>query len=381
MFSILNSNSSSSRDSLHSSIQCSIESWHLRDIHFSDKEVLEALSLLKSKKTDSDGVSSDHLKLASSAIAKPLAIFLTSVVRHGCLSDCVLIPIPKGSKDPSCSLNYRAVALASTVSKVLEHLIFKKYSSSFCTSSLCSLVSNQATLQLYVLVLLNVVSRYIHRGSSVLGCFLDASKAFDLVDHGMLFDKLLTRGLPVSIVRFLSSWYYAQQMCARCNSSVSDSFHVSNGVRQGGVLSPMLFAVYVDSLLEMLEASGVGCYSGGCFVGAVCYADDIVLLAPCASALRVMLDICDAFASSHGLVFNAAKTQLICFRQRYTNTFPPEIIFNGSTLRFVEEVSHLGHILAYNLDDRQDIIRAIKELNRKANSVLCKFSSLDPFVK
>ena len=50
-----------------------------------------------------------------------------------------------------------------------------------------------------------------------------------------------------------------------------------------------LFAVYVDSLLEMLETSRVGCYSGGCFVGAVCYADDIVLLAPCASALRIML--------------------------------------------------------------------------------------------
>ena len=276
---------------------------------------------------------------------------------------------------------YRAVALASTVSKVLEHLIFKKYSSSFCTSSLQFGFKPGYSTTLCTGVVKNVVSRYIHRGSSVLGCFLDASKAFDLVDHGMLFDKLLTRGLPASIVWFLSSWYYAQQMCVRWNSSVSDSFHVSNGVRQGGVLSPMLFAVYVDSLLEMLEASGVGCYSGGCFVGAVCYADDNVLLAPCASALRVMLDICDTFASSHGLVFNAAKTQLICFRQRYTNTFPTETIFNGSTLRFVEEVSHLGHILAYNLDDKQDIIRAIKELNRKANSVLCKFSSLDPFVK
>ena len=75
------------------------------------------------------------------------------------------------------------------------------------------------------------------------------------------------------------------------------------------------------------------------------------------------------------------KTQLICFRQRYTNTFPTMIMFNGTTLRLVEEVSHLGHILAYNLDDKQDINRAIKELNRKANSVLCKFSSLNPFVK
>ena len=126
----------------------------------------------------------------------------------------------------------------------------------------------------------------------------------------MLFDKLLTRGLPVSIVRFLSSWYYAQQMCACWNSSFSDSFHVSNGVRQGGVLSPMLFAVYVDSLLEMLEASGVGCYSGGCFVGAVCYADDIVLLAPCASALRVMLNICDTFASSYRLDAEVEETTL-----------------------------------------------------------------------
>ena len=161
---VLNSNSSSSRDSLHSSFQSSIESWHLRDVHFSDEEVLEALSLLKSKKTDSDGVSSDHLKLASSAIAKPFAIFLTSVVRHGylpqCLSDCILIPIPKGSKDPSCSQNYRAVALASSVSKVLEHLIIKKYSSIF-VPVLCSLVLNLATLQLYVLVLLRTLFRVI----------------------------------------------------------------------------------------------------------------------------------------------------------------------------------------------------------------------------
>ena len=119
--------------------------------------------------------------------------------------------------------------------------IIKKYSSYFCTSSLQFGFKPGYSTTLCTGVVKNVVSRYIHRGSSVLGCFLDASKAFDLVDHGMLFDKLLTRGLPVSIVRFLSSWYYAQQMCARWNSSFSDSFHVSNGVRQGGVLSPIVY--------------------------------------------------------------------------------------------------------------------------------------------
>ena len=63
----------------------------------------------------------------------------------------------------------------------------------------------------------------------------------------------------------------------------------------------------------LLEALSVGCHWGGYFAGAVCYADDIVLLAPSASALQHMLHICESFASSHGLLFNASKTQLICF--------------------------------------------------------------------
>ena len=70
--------------------------------------------------------------------------------------------------------------------------------------------------------------------------------------------------------------------------STSDSFTVTNGVRQGGVLSPFLFAVYMDNLLCELSLSGVGCYWRWMFAGVFCFADDIVLLAPCASALRRM---------------------------------------------------------------------------------------------
>ena len=85
---------------------------------------------------------------------------------------------------------------------------------------------------------------------------------------------------------------------------------LQNSVRQGGVLSPVLFAVYLDGLLEELSESGVGCYWGHLFAGALCYADDLVLLAPCASALRCMLSICQSYADDHGLLFNATKTQL-----------------------------------------------------------------------
>ena len=157
----------------------------------------------------------------------------------------------------------------------------------------------------------NVVAHYINNGSEVHGCFLDASKAFDRVDHGIPFHKLEKRGLPAPILCFLMSWYRLQEMKIQWGSNChSVPFNVSNGVRQGSVLSPMLFAVYLDGLLEELCVSGVGCHWRWMFAGVFCYADDLVLLAPCPSALRTMLSICLSYAQSHGLVFNAAKTQL-----------------------------------------------------------------------
>ena len=88
-----------------------------------------------------------------------------------------------------------------------------------------------------------------------------------------------------------------------------------------------------------------------------------------------MLNICDKYAHDHGLSFNADKTQLICFRSRQTHPCNANIAFNNIKLKFQDEVTHLGHILSYDLDDRKDILRAIKDINRKANSILCSFNA------
>jgi hypothetical protein len=146
-----------------------------------------------------------------------------------CLHDCILIPIPKGNKDVACSRNYRAVALASSLSKLLEHLIVIKFGSHLCSSSLQFAFKPGSSTTLCTGDVKNVISRYIHRGSSVLGCFLDASKAFDLVDHGILFQKLADRGLPVSVIRFLSSWYSTQQVFVRWENALSDPFWCETG--------------------------------------------------------------------------------------------------------------------------------------------------------
>ena len=76
-----------------------------------------------------------------------------------------------------------------------------------------------------------------------------------------------------------------------------------------------MFTSCIDDLLLALDKKDVGCFWRYHFAGAVCYADDIALIAPSSSALRLMLNTCNQFASSHSLIFNAAKTQLIkCLR-------------------------------------------------------------------
>jgi len=147
----------------------------------------------------------------------------------------------------------------------------------------------------------------------VFGCFLDTSKAFDRVSHLKLFSKLLEKDLPPVIIRMLFSWYRDQKPSVLWHKTRSESFSVSNGVRQSGVLSPILFIIYIDQLLTRLEAQAVGCYWSHYFVGAFGYADDIVLLAPSASALRMMLNTCCQFANDHNLLFNPGKTQLVRF--------------------------------------------------------------------
>ncbi len=218
-------------------------------------------------------------------------------------------------------------------------------------------------------------------GSAVYGCFLDASKAFDKVIHLNLFTKLLEKDMPATLGRFLISWYRDQRMGVRWCSSLSSPFSVSNGVRQGGVLSPILFAIYLDELLNSLKKSGYGCHCDNQFVGAVCYADDIALLAPSVSALRMMLRTCEEFAVRHGLSFNPSKTQLIRFGKQPSSSCSAVVYLCGSQLSFVNTVVHLGHLLEYNLSDSADILAKTRDFTRKANLMLYTFSAADPFVK
>ena len=84
-----------------------------------------------------------------------------------------------------------------------------------------------------------------------------------------------------------------------------------NGVKQGGVLSAKLFTLYIDGLFTELKQSGYGCHINNTYMGALSYADDIILSCPSIRGLNRMIKICSIFANSNHITFNCKKTVCI----------------------------------------------------------------------
>ncbi len=74
--------------------------------------------------------------------------------------------------------------------------------------------------------------------------------------------------------------------------------------------------MYIDGLLIRLEETGVGCHMGICFIGALAFADDLNLLAPTLSGLKIRIDVCEKYAKEFNIKFNGSKSHLLLFKGR-----------------------------------------------------------------
>ena len=221
------------------------------DIQVLPNEIAKAISDLDGNKSSGlDGIYAEHLKLGSRQLFTLLGHCLTSFFVHGFLPESmihnVLVLVIKSKTGRIMSKdNYRPIAHASIVSKVAESIIFNRIS---CYLDTCpnqfGFKRNHGTDQC-IYVLKEIIDAYRVMNGSVPTCFLDGSKAFDRVNHRILFTKLGNRGTTQYIIRILSFWYANQQMCIRWGGTYSTSFNVSNGVRQGSILSIFILMILV----------------------------------------------------------------------------------------------------------------------------------------
>ena len=145
-------------------------------------------------------------------------------------------------------------------------------------------------------------------------------------------------GLCFILKIFRRSERYAPKTI-KWNNIFSHCFSITNGVRQGGILSPYLFNIYVDQLPVKLNPLDIGCCIGDKCLNNLMYADDICCFAPSFKGLQRIVDTCVEFATKHNIVFNCRKTKAMYFPCKFFKTTDHNLTVNDQHVEFVNSIT------------------------------------------
>ena len=293
----------------------------------------------------------------------------------------VVVPIVKNKTgDLGTANNYRPISLGTVLGKILEKLLQPELHKKIKINDAQFGFRPGLSTDSAIISVKHTVNHYVSRNTSVYACFLDLSRAFDLVNYDILWKKLRGSGAG-EMVDLLEFWYGNQMNYVRWGDATSNFYKLECGVRQGGLTSPDLFNVYVNDLVEELRSTRVGCHVGGVCVNSVSYADDMVLLSPSIKGLRKLVSVCERYANAHGLKYNVAKTEMLIFKAGRGPENVPEVKLKGSAGQVVLRFKYLGHVLTENLSDDLDIERERRALSVRCNMLARRFGRCGADVK
>ena len=256
--------------------------------------------------------------------------------------------------------------------KVLDRIILDKCSYVFDTSPYQFGFKKQHSTNICTFVVNEVIQYYMNNKSQVYVSLLDASRAFDRVEYVKLFELLLAKHICPTVCRFLINLYTKQLIRVKWGTHFSDPFAVKNGVKQGGVMSPLLFTVYMDELLNRLKLSHNGCHIGDRFFGAFGYADDIILLSPTLNGLKSLFSLCSNYATEYNVMFNSSKSKLIVYKNGCSENFEPNLYFMNGTISVVAHDKHLGNYIG-NIHMSEIIQKITDDYLTRVNMVRAHF--------
>lgn len=337
-------------------------------------DMLQCIGNLKLHKAPgSDNIMGEHVINGGLQLAVHITILFNSMLKHAFVpSDfCggIIVPLLKHKHGDATQLEmYRGITLAPVLSKLYELVLLRLYEQHLGSDPLQFGFKKKSSC-IHALFTFNETVKHCTRqkGDKVFCGFLDASKAFDKVLHFSLFKKLLERGVPVALVETLKNWYGSLRCSVRWNSVLSESFAIHCGVRQGGILSPYLFAIYVDDLIDQIRKSGHGLRIGSVVIGCVAYADDIAVLSASCYGLQKIIDICDNFGHKWDIKFNPLKSQLMAFGT--SNPDRCNIMLNGNQIPWASKVRYLGLYFLCN-SGMLDMTEALRKFYGSFNNIM-----------
>ena len=157
-----------------------------------------------------------------------------------------MIPVPKDKLASKGDSNNRAIAISSILEKTFDSIVMKEQYASLITDDLPFGFKENSSTIISTQLLIETIEYYNSNNTDCFMLLLDASKVFDLIEY-------YSRNMCPVTLRLIMNMYISQKMQVRFSNVLSSQFTVGNRVKQGGVLSPILFAVSFDSLIKTLK--------------------------------------------------------------------------------------------------------------------------------
>ena len=274
----------------------------------------------------------------------------------------IYIPIPKKGDLTLCT-NYRTVALISHASKILLNIIQQRIQRKMKEE-----ISNvQAGFQQHrgtrdhIFNLRNIIEKCREYNIDLYASFIDYSKAFDCVQHNILWKIMKEMNFPTHLTSLIENLYKDQQAAVRVDGELTDWFDVNIGVRQGCILSPYLFNIYAENIMRKVhEDPNYDNYNsltiGGHDYPELRYADDTVLLSTTAGGIENMIMSVKTYSEEQNLYLNAKKTKIM---KTDTTLTVPNITVGNDTIENVEHFEYLGSMITANGDNSKEVKRRL----------------------
>jgi hypothetical protein len=240
--------------------------------------------------------------------------------------------------------NYRGITLLSVVAKMMEAIVNKRLAGWIEKEKRLS--DEQGGFRggrgCEDLIFLLTASLEWQRqmGRPTFMCFIDVTKAYDTVWQDGLWKKLWDVGVFGKVWRFIRGWYQGMTSTVLVDGKMTREFEVKQGVKQGAVLSPLLYAIFVDDVVEEMKRLGLGVVVNGIWVGVMLYADDMALLARSAQELQSMINVVVEFSNRWRFVLSGKKSEVMIVGAKVRESDVWRM--GGVVLKVVKEFKYLG---------------------------------------
>ena len=297
-----------------------------------------------------DRLTAEHLLNAHPIIVQVLTKLLNLMILFEYVPDAfglsIVVPIPKSNtgKNKVCSDEFRGISINVIISKLFEHCLLYLFSLYLDSSILQFGFKAKSSCSKALYSVRKTVEFFIERQSTVNLCALDLTKAFDKLNRHALFIKLFNKCCPILLINILECWFSKTFACVKWGESISNSFQLLCGTRQGGIISPVLFAVCINDVIVKLQNSSLGCHINNLCLSVFMYADDLLLLSVSICELQKMLNICKTELDWLDMSLNIKKCSCIRVGKRY-NVLHKELSIDGNCIKWSNEVKYLGIVI------------------------------------